>query len=42
MREDQTLEQLHEALRLAFGWADPRMYAFWLSGEWRDHEIEIR
>jgi hypothetical protein len=28
MREDQTLEQLHEALRLAFGWADPHMYAF--------------
>jgi hypothetical protein len=25
MREDQTLEQLHEALRLSFGWADPHM-----------------
>jgi Plasmid pRiA4b ORF-3-like protein len=26
IREDQTLEQLHEALRLAFGWADPHLY----------------
>lgn len=34
VREDQTLEQLHEALRLAFGWADPHMYAFWMSGKW--------
>jgi hypothetical protein len=36
LREDQTLEQLHEALRLAFGWADPHMYAFWMSGTWWD------
>lgn len=38
VRDDQTLEQLHEALRLAFGWADPHMYAFWTSGEWWDRE----
>ena len=28
VREDQTLEQLHEALRLAFGWDDPHLYAY--------------
>jgi hypothetical protein len=38
VRADQTLEQLHEALRLAFGWADPHMYAFWMSGKWWDGE----
>lgn len=38
MREDQTLEQLHEASRLAFGWAEPHMYAFWMSGRWWDDE----
>lgn len=38
VREDQTLEQLHEALRIAFGWADPHMYAFWMSGKWWDCE----
>lgn len=38
LREDQTLEQLHEALRLAFGWADPHLYSFWLSGKFRDGE----
>lgn len=38
LRDDQTLEQLHEALRLAFGWADPHMYAFWTSGRWWDGE----
>ena len=38
VRDDQTLEQLHEALRLAFGWADPHMYAFWTSGTWWDRE----
>lgn len=36
MREDQTLEQLHEALRLAFGWADPHLYSFWPSGRFWD------
>jgi hypothetical protein len=32
MREDQTLEQLHEALRLTFGWADPHLYSFLAHG----------
>jgi hypothetical protein len=36
IREDQTLEQLHEALRLAFGWADPHLYSFWVDGDHRD------
>ena len=36
IREDQTLEQLHEALRLTFGWADPHLYSFWLSGKFWD------
>lgn len=38
VREDQTLEQLHEALRLAFGWAESHLYAFWLSGRWWDQD----
>jgi hypothetical protein len=38
VREDETLEQLHEALRLAFGWADAHLYAFWMSGRWWDDE----
>jgi hypothetical protein len=38
VRDDQTLEHLHEALRLAFGWAEPHLSAFWMSGRWWDHE----
>ncbi len=38
IRDDQTLEQLHEALRLAFGWADPHMYAFWVGARWWNSE----
>ena len=38
IREDQTLEQLHEALRLAFGWADPHLYSFWVGGTHWDTE----
>jgi hypothetical protein len=38
MREDQTLEQLHEALRLAFGWADPHLYSFWVGSKFWDSE----
>jgi Plasmid pRiA4b ORF-3-like protein len=39
VRQDQTLEQLHEALRLAFGWADPHLYAFWADGTfWSDDQ----
>lgn len=40
IRDDQTLEQLHEALRLAFGWADPHLYSFWLSGKFWDEAGE--
>jgi hypothetical protein len=40
IRDDQTLEQLHEALRLAFGWADPHLYSFWLSGKFWDKASE--
>lgn len=36
--EEQTLEQLHEALRLAFGWADPHLYSFWVGGTHWDRE----
>lgn len=36
IREDQTLEQLHEALRLAFGWADAHLYSFWVTGKFWD------
>jgi hypothetical protein len=38
VRDDQTLEQLHEALRLAFGWAETHLYSFWLSGKFWDGE----
>jgi hypothetical protein len=38
IRDDQTLEQLHEALRLAFGWDDPHLYCFWLSGKFWDRD----
>ena len=38
LRGDQTLEDLHEALRLAFGWADPHLYAFWPGSRWWDPE----
>jgi len=40
VREDQTLEQLHEAVRLAFGWADPHLYSYWTSGKFWDSEGE--
>jgi len=36
IREDQTLDQLHEALRIAFGWGDPHLYSFWISGKFWD------
>jgi hypothetical protein len=36
VREDQTLEQLHETLRLAFGWGDPHLYSFWPGGRFRE------
>jgi hypothetical protein len=32
VREDQTLADLHEGLRDAFGWSDDHLYSFWLDG----------
>ncbi len=33
VRSDQTLVDLHGALRSAFGWDDDHLYSFWLGGE---------
>ena len=38
LRDDQTLDQLHEALRLAFGWGEEHLHSFWLSGKFWDGE----
>ena len=39
--ENQTLEDLHGALREAFEWWDDHLYSFWLDGEfWGDRESE--
>lgn len=38
IREDQTLEQLHEALRLAFGWADAHLYCYWVGTRFWDRD----
>lgn len=35
---EQTLEDLHELLREEFGWDDPHLYAFWLSGRFWDRD----
>jgi Plasmid pRiA4b ORF-3-like protein len=41
LAEDHTLELLHELLRTGFGWEDPHLYSFWLSGAfWDGHETE--
>ena len=40
IRNDQTLEQLHEALRLAFGWFDPHLYSFWVGSDPWDHAAD--
>jgi Plasmid pRiA4b ORF-3-like protein len=41
LSEDLTLEVLHELLRTSFGWSDPHLYSFWLSGAfWDGHETE--
>jgi hypothetical protein len=38
---NQTLEDLHVALREAFEWWDDHLYSFWLDGEfWGDRESE--
>lgn len=39
VREDQTLEQVHEALRLAFGWADPPRTIFQTPEEYEEWKI---
>lgn len=36
LAEEQTLEDLHELLRAEFGWNDPHLYSFWLSGRFWD------
>jgi hypothetical protein len=36
LAEEQTLEDLHELLRAEFGWDDPHLYSFWLSGRFWD------
>jgi pRiA4b ORF-3-like protein len=41
LREDQTLADLHETIREAFGWLDDHLYSFWLDGRfWGDHSTE--
>ena len=42
IREDQTLEQLHEALRLAFGWWETHLYAFWTDGTFWSNTPGVR
>jgi pRiA4b ORF-3-like protein len=32
IRSDQTLDDLHHAMRAAFGWDDEHLYSFWLRG----------
>ena len=32
IRGEQTLVDLHDALRLAFAWDDDHLYSFWLDG----------
>ncbi len=36
LAEEHTLELLHELLRAGFGWDDPHLYSFWLSGDFWD------
>jgi Plasmid pRiA4b ORF-3-like protein len=36
LAEENTLEDLNELLREGFGWDDPHLYSFWLSGEFWD------
>jgi hypothetical protein len=41
LSDNLTLEVLHELLRTGFGWTDPHLYSFWLSGRfWDGHETE--
>lgn len=39
--DDQTLVDLHDGIREAFGWLDDHLYSFWLDGNfWGDEETE--
>ena len=41
VREDQTLVDLHEGIREAFGWSDDHLYSFWLDGRfWGSRSTE--
>jgi pRiA4b ORF-3-like protein len=41
LREDQTLADLHETIREAFGRLDDHLYSFWLDGRfWGDRSTE--
>jgi hypothetical protein len=41
LREDETLADLHETIREAFGWLDDHLYSFWLDGRfWGDPSTE--
>jgi hypothetical protein len=41
LSDNLSLEVLHELLRAGFGWTDPHLYSFWLSGRfWDGHETE--
>jgi hypothetical protein len=42
IREDQTLEDLHDAIRTAFGWADDHLYSFFLTGRAWDKLTEVQ
>jgi hypothetical protein len=38
---NETLDDLHQLLRSAFGWDDDHLYSFWLNGEfWSGSETE--
>lgn len=38
VRGDQTLDDLHLILQVAFGWANDHLYGFWLSGRFWDRD----
>jgi hypothetical protein len=41
MRDEHTLDDLHDSLQAAFGWDDEHPYAFWLGGKfWAPNDVE--
>lgn len=41
VRGNESLDDLHQLLRTAFGWDDDHLYSFWLDGEfWSDPSSE--